>query len=99
MTRLVAKLAASALALFFAPAVLPLAAQSAAEPASQLARIKDVDTVEGIRDNQLVGYGIVGGLHGTGDSQQTIFPYQTLISTLERMGINLPTGQLTSGFA
>ncbi len=73
---------------------LPLRADSA--PSAQLARIKDVATVEGIRDNQLIGYGIVVGLHGTGDSQQTVFPYQTLISTLERMGVNLPQGQATS---
>ena len=72
---------------------LPLRADST--PPSQLARIKDVATVEGIRDNQLIGYGIVVGLHNTGDTQQTIFPYQTLISTLERMGVNLPQGQLT----
>jgi flagellar P-ring protein precursor FlgI len=73
---------------------LPLRADST-QPA-QLARIKDVATVEGIRDNQLIGYGIVVGLHGTGDSQQTVFPYQTLVSTLERMGVNLPQGQATS---
>lgn len=72
-------------------------ATTPAAPASDLARIKDVATVEGIRDNQLVGYGIVVGLHGTGDSQQTIFPYQTLISTLERLGVNLPAGQSASG--
>jgi flagellar P-ring protein precursor FlgI len=60
------------------------------EPAPQLARIKDVATIEGIRDNQLVGYGLVVGLHGTGDSSQTVFPAQTLISALERMGITVP---------
>src|SRR5277367_292615 len=56
---------------------------------ARLARVKDVATVEGVRDNQLIGYGIVVGLRGTGDSQQTVFPIQTLISTLERMGVNL----------
>jgi flagellar P-ring protein FlgI len=60
------------------------------------ARVKDVATVEGIRDNQLVGYGIVVGLRGTGDSSQTVFPIQTLISTLQRMGINLPQSAATS---
>jgi len=64
------------------------AAQSA--PAPQLARVKDVATIEGIRDNQLVGYGLVVGLRGTGDSSQTVFPAQTLISALERMGITVP---------
>ena len=58
--------------------------------AGQLARIKDVATIEGIRDNQLVGYGLVVGLRGTGDSSQTVFPAQTLISALERMGITVP---------
>ena len=56
----------------------------------QLVRVKDVAAIEGIRDNQLVGYGLVVGLHGTGDSQQTIFPYQSLVSALERMGITVP---------
>ncbi len=61
-----------------------------AESASQRARVKDVATIEGIRDNQLVGYGLVVGLRGTGDSSQTVFPAQTLISALERMGITVP---------
>src|SRR5580658_6297905 len=61
-----------------------------AETAPQKARVKDVATIEGIRDNQLVGYGLVVGLHGTGDSSQTIFPAQTLISALERMGVTVP---------
>lgn len=57
---------------------------------AHLARVKDVASIEGIRDNQLVGYGIVVGLHGTGDSQQTTFPVQTLVSTLLRMGVSVP---------
>ena len=61
-----------------------------AQAAQQLARVKDVATIEGIRDNQLVGYGLVVGLRGTGDSSQTVFPAQTLISALERMGITVP---------
>ena len=61
-----------------------------AEPVSQKARVKDVATIEGIRDNQLVGYGLVVGLHATGDSSQTVFPAQTLISALERMGVTVP---------
>jgi flagellar P-ring protein precursor FlgI len=63
----------------------------AAEDAPQReARIKDIATVQGIRDNQLVGYGIVVGLHGTGDSQQTVFSVQTLASMLLRMGVSVP---------
>ena len=56
----------------------------------RMARIKDVASIEGIRDNQLVGYGIVVGLNGTGDSQQTTFPAQTLAATLLRMGVSVP---------
>lgn len=56
----------------------------------KLAQVKDVASIEGIRENQLVGYGLVVGLRGTGDSTQTVFPIQTLISTLQRMGITLP---------
>jgi flagellar P-ring protein precursor FlgI len=54
------------------------------------ARIKDIASIEGIRENQLVGYGIVVGLNGTGDSQQTAFPAQTLAATLLRMGVSIP---------
>ena len=66
------------------------AAISHTETGGQLARIKDVATIDGIRDNQLVGYGLVVGLRGTGDSSQTVFPAQTLLSVLERMGITVP---------
>ncbi len=60
------------------------------EEAGRKARVKDVATIEGIRDNQLVGYGLVVGLRGTGDSSQTVFPAQTLVSALQRMGITVP---------
>lgn len=60
------------------------------QSAPQKARVKDVAMIEGIRDNQLVGYGLVVGLRGTGDSSQTVFPAQTLISALQRMGITVP---------
>jgi flagellar P-ring protein FlgI len=81
-------LSATAL-LLFAHSLAP--AQLAADPTARRVRIKDVATIEGVRDNQLIGYGIVVGLNGTGDSQQTLFPLQTLISTLQRMGVNVPT--------
>nr|WP_229741279.1 flagellar basal body P-ring protein FlgI [Silvibacterium dinghuense] len=70
--------------------------QPATPVPTKRARIKDIASVEGIRDNQLVGYGIVVGLKGTGDSTQTVFPIQTLISTLLRMGVNLPNNSTTS---
>jgi flagellar P-ring protein precursor FlgI len=76
--------------LALAAALLAASVLADAEAAGHLARIKDVATIEGIRDNQLVGYGLVVGLRGTGDSSQTVFPAQTLLSTLERMGITVP---------
>jgi flagellar P-ring protein precursor FlgI len=66
------------------------AGSSASEISGSLARVKDVATIEGIRDNQLVGYGLVVGLRGTGDSSQTVFPAQTLLSVLQKMGITVP---------
>ena len=66
------------------------AALARGQDPGQPARIKDVASIEGIRDNQLVGYGLVVGLHATGDSSQTVFPAQTLVSTLEKMGITVP---------
>jgi flagellar P-ring protein precursor FlgI len=60
-----------------------------ATPAPHLARLKDLTSVEGIRDNQLIGYGLVVGLNGTGDKQQTIFSVQTLGNMLQRMGVSI----------
>jgi flagellar P-ring protein precursor FlgI len=62
--------------------------------APRQARVKDIASIEGIRDNQLIGYGIVVGLQGTGDSQQTTFPAQTLASTLLRMGVSVPAAAI-----
>jgi flagellar P-ring protein precursor FlgI len=78
-------------ALLFLGGVTVLAgAHLGAQEPGKKARIKDVATIEGIRDNQLVGYGLVVGLRGTGDSSQTVFPAQTLVSALQRMGITVP---------
>jgi flagellar P-ring protein precursor FlgI len=63
-------------------------------PSLRQARVKDIASIEGIRDNQLVGYGIVVGLQGTGDSQQTSFPTQTLAAALLRMGVSVPASSI-----
>lgn len=56
-------------------------------------RIKDLATIEGVRDNQLIGYGLVVGLAGTGDRQQTVFSTQSLSNLLRKMGVNVdPVG-------
>ncbi len=60
----------------------------------QRARVKDIASIEGIRDNQLVGYGLVVGLAGTGDSQQAAFPIQTLAAMLLRMGVSVPASSI-----
>ena len=57
--------------------------------ASGQVRIKDIADVEGVRDNQLVGYGLVVGLNGTGDRlDSAVFTRQSLIGMLERLGVN-----------
>ncbi|MGA2120357.1 MAG: flagellar basal body P-ring protein FlgI [Bryobacteraceae bacterium] len=56
---------------------------------ARAARLKDLVAVEGVRENQLLGYGLVVGLKGTGDRQQTLFPYQTLANMLARMGLTI----------
>jgi flagellar P-ring protein FlgI len=53
------------------------------------AHLKDITSVEGVRDNMLMGYGLVAGLNGTGDRQQTIFSTQTLASILQKMGVTV----------
>lgn len=58
-------------------------------------RIKDIAAFEGVRDNQLIGYGLVVGLNGTGDSDQTKFPVQSLVNVLERMGITISRSEIT----
>ena len=57
-------------------------------------RIKELASVEGVSDNQLIGYGIVVGLAGTGDRRQTVFSAQSLSNMLERMGISVPATSL-----
>jgi flagellar P-ring protein precursor FlgI len=52
-------------------------------------RIKDVAAFEGVRENQLHGYGLVVGLNGTGDRSQTFFSTQTLANMLERSGVTI----------
>ena len=73
---------------------LLLAGLMAAMPmVSSAERIKDMASIQGVRDNQLIGYGIVVGLDGSGDqTTQTPFTVQSIISMLSQMGVNLPQG-------
>jgi flagellar P-ring protein precursor FlgI len=53
------------------------------------ARLKELASLEGVRDNQLLGYGLVVGLNGTGDKRQTVFSAQALTNILQRMGVSV----------
>jgi flagellar P-ring protein precursor FlgI len=58
-------------------------------PARAQVRLKDIADIEGVRENQLVGYGLVVGLNGTGDKlDSAVFTRQSLIGMLERLGVN-----------
>lgn len=59
----------------------------------QAERVKDLATIAGVRNNQLIGYGLVVGLDGSGDqTTQTPFTVQSIISMLSNMGVSLPPG-------
>ncbi len=60
----------------------------ASEPVA--VKIRDLTSVEGVRENPLIGYGMVVGLTRTGDSQQTVFTTQTLANIMQRMGAQIP---------
>ncbi|HEV7372706.1 flagellar basal body P-ring protein FlgI [Arenibaculum sp.] len=73
-----------------APVLLAALAMTAAADAAAQARIKDLVTIDGVRRNQLVGYGLVVGLNGTGDRlTNTPFTQQSLQGMLERLGVNI----------
>jgi flagellar P-ring protein precursor FlgI len=79
-------------------AVAALACLTAAGTAVAASRIKDLANIEGIRQNQLIGYGLVVGLNGTGDSLNNApFTKQSLQAMLERLGVNIRGAQLRTG--
>ncbi len=75
------------IALLSAPPV-----NAAADQPNRQVLIRDITSVEGVRDNMLVGYGLVVGLNRTGDSQQTYFTVQTLANAMQRMGVLIAPG-------
>lgn len=62
--------------------------------AAQNVRVKDIASVEGVRANQLIGYGLVVGLEGSGDSQQAKFTAQSLANMLDSYGISVSADKL-----
>ncbi len=69
---------------FFVLSITLISHQIAAE------RIKDITSIQGVRENQLIGYGLVVGLDGTGE--KTRYTEQTFRTMLARFGINVPQG-------
>jgi flagellar P-ring protein precursor FlgI len=64
-------------------------------PGAAMTRIKDISTIQGVRDNQLLGYGLVIGLQGSGDSMRNApFTEQALQSMLDRLGVNVTDASL-----
>src|SRR5260370_8342543 len=69
--------------------VLVAALTGVGAPVAAASRVKDIADFEGLRENMLVGYGLVVGLNGTGDSlNRAIFTRESLIGMLERLGVN-----------
>lgn len=52
-------------------------------------RVKDISRIDGLRENQLIGYGLVVGLDGTGDSKKTLFTTTSVVNMLERLGVTV----------
>ncbi len=90
MTRTLTAALAAACALACLPGFL--------SPAGATSRIKDLANIEGVRQNQLIGYGLVVGLNGTGDTLNNIpFTKQSLQAMLERLGVNIRGAQIRTG--
>ena len=71
---------------------------TASDGEAKTTRIKDIVDIEGVRDNMLVGYGLVVGLNGTGDSlNNSPFTQQSLTAMLERLGVNVKGQNLNTG--
>jgi len=73
-------------------ALLPALALAADSPRG--IRLKELVSIEGVRPNQLIGYGLVVGLKGTGDRQQTLFSAQSLANMLLKMGVSVPSASI-----
>ena len=74
------------------PIFLLACAPGYAEDTVRKATIRDITSIEGVRENPIIGYGVVVGLRNTGDKQQTIFTTQMLGNILQHMGVQIPSG-------
>jgi len=80
----------------FAQIITSLALLSALVTPAAAVRIKDIATLEGRRDNQLVGYGLVVGLAGQGDSNQSIYTLQSIANMVQRFGVLVDPDDITA---
>jgi flagellar P-ring protein FlgI len=76
------------------PLVLVCCLGSTRQALASDTRLKELVTLEGVRDNQLTGYGLVVGLNGTGDRRQTVFSVQSLTNLLQQMGVSVSPAQI-----
>ncbi len=76
------------------PAILVLLIIFLTPSWSGAVRVKDIAEINGVRENQLVGYGLVVGLDGTGDGKKALFTIQSMASMLEKMGITINPGDI-----
>jgi flagellar P-ring protein precursor FlgI len=74
---------------------LGLNTAAAVSPCVPCIAIGDLATIEGVRNNPLIGYGMVVGLAGTGDRRQTVFSTQTLGNVLQKMGVQIPVAAVS----
>jgi flagellar P-ring protein precursor FlgI len=99
--RIASALLAAALSLPTLPALAapaasvarPTAAASAVMPQSRVQPLRNLASVEGVRENPLVGYGLVVGLNGSGDSTQVKYSSQSVVNMLKQFGVKLPDGE------
>jgi len=68
-------------------------AMAAAMPQTRVQPLRNLASVEGVRDNPLVGYGLVVGLNGSGDSTQVKYSSQSVVNMLKQFGVKLPEGE------
>ena len=75
-----------------AAALLPITLLLAALPAHAAQPLRNLVSIEGVRENPLVGYGLVVGLNGSGDSTQVKFASQSVVNMLKQFGVKMPDG-------
>jgi len=81
--------------LLLAASTAAIASPGAVPMSSRRVRIREITTVEGVRENSLIGYSLVVGLRGTGDQKQTVFTTQMLANILLRMGMQIAPSAIT----